>query len=189
VWSKTTGARKIDALASWTIPDKALDLAIDFVKAWRAMNVRRPPVADKSPQRVSRAAVAGDPGVPLAGSIGACDNKAAGGCVWPVSFASVAGAKGESDIPGPQRDMVLGQIDRLGKEGRQVIHCIYGPANRQANTGFATFHFWYKSVPSDILELLTSSYNHPLMEEGRVAVDACPASKTQADYIYSHRFN
>jgi len=189
VWSKTTGPQRIDALASWTIPDKALGLAIDFAKAWRAVNGRHPAVSDKTPQRLSLAAVAGQAGVPLSAPVGECDNRTAGGCVWPVSFGSVAGTKGQSDIPGPQRDMVLGEIERLGKAGRQVIHCLYGPANRQDNTGFATFHFWFKSVPPDILDLLTSSYNHPLMVEGRVAVDTCPATKTQADYIYSHRLN
>ena len=92
-------------------------------------------------------------------------------------------------MPNSQRPMVIQQIEDLKKRGQKVITCEYGPNNLQTNRGFAVFHFWYQAAPPDILKILTSAYQHPFMELGRVAVPACPTTRALASQIKGSRFN
>jgi hypothetical protein len=39
------------------------------------------------------------------------------------------------------------------------------------------------------LKLLVSAFPHPFMEQGRVAVTACPVRRSVADAVYVGRFN
>ena len=187
VWSKSGGSKTVPNLMAWTIADDALQLAIAFAQGWRAINGVHPPTPENAPVRIAPAPAGSNPGAPLhADQLGACEKRAAGGCAIPVSFAAVGQLY---DLASSQRGLVQKQFAQLGAAGREVLTCEYGPTNRQTNRGFFVYKFWYKSVPPDILELLTSAYNHPLMELGRVAVDSCPANQTQADNIHAQRFN
>ena len=189
IWSSDSVQGEIASSAAWRIPGDALDLAIDFVNAWRSVNgTSHPPTADKPmplPNVNASAPPSSEPGQGL-WSGGACELRAGGGCVTTIG-------RGQTDsveaVPNGRRDMVLQQLAELQKRGQKVITCYYGPINVQANTGFVPFNFWYQSAPPDILKLLTSAFPHPFMNLGRVAVTACPSSKALASTINASRFN
>ncbi len=187
VWSKSAGTKTVSNVMAWTIGDEALQLAIGFAQTWRAVNGVHPPTPENPTVRIAPPPADSNPGAPLhANQIGACEKRTAGGCVTPVSF----GVVGELyDLASSQRGLVQKQFAELRAAGQEVLTCEYGPTNRQTNRGFYVYKFWYKVVPRNILELLTSTYNNPLMELGRVAVDNCPANQTQADNIYAQRLN
>jgi hypothetical protein len=106
--------------------------------------------------------------------------------VTPVTRGVIDSVEG---VPNSLRPMVIQQIEDLNKRGQRIITCQYGPADPQTGRGFVTYNFWYQSAPPDILKLLVSAYPHPFMEQGRVAVAACPAARARADEIYLGRFN
>jgi hypothetical protein len=93
------------------------------------------------------------------------------------------------DVPEIQRAMVEKDLQRLQAKGWQVITCEYGPTHPETGLGFFVYHFWYRTAPPDILELLTSAYSHPLLDLGRVFVEACPATKALADNAYRKRIS
>jgi hypothetical protein len=178
IWKKTTSATT-SALMAWVIGDEALELTIDFVDAWLKVNGRHPPTPDK----LSRAPAAGTAPAPAASGPG----QALHGSEANVISRGVIGSL--YDVPDSQRDMVEQQVKDLIAKGQKVINCEYGPSNPQTQMGYATFNFWYQTAPANILKLLTSTYRHPLMEEGRVAVSACPATRALAENLYRNRFN
>jgi len=189
IWSKKTEANTVASVAAWRIPGAALDLAIDFVNAWRSVNgSSHPPTAGKPMPLPNPNAAAPPSSAPGQGlwAAGACELRAGGGCVTTIG-------RGQTDsveaVPNAYRNMVLKQLDDLQKMGQKVITCYYGPTNAQAGTGFVPFNFWYQSAPPDILKLLTSAFPHPFMNLGRVAVNACPTTKALANAVYASRFN
>jgi len=190
IWSiEKTPEGTIASGSAWRIPGDALDLAIDFVNAWRSVNGgTHPPTVDKPmplPNSNAAAPPSSEPGQGL-WSGGSCEVRVGGGCVTTIG-------RGQTDsveaVPNAHRDMVLQQLADLQKRGQKVITYYYGPINVQAGTGFVPFNFWYQSAPPDILKLLTSAFPHPFMNLGRVAVTACPSSKALATVIAASRFN
>jgi len=174
------------------IGGKALDLAIGFVKAWVRINGPHPATPDRPmpiPNPNAPSLPSNEPGQPLRPSsdqVDRCETRAGGGCVVELSRGVIGSVEG---MPNSQRPMVIQQIEDLKKRNQQVITCEYGPSNLQTNRGFAVFHFWYQSAPPDILKLLTSAFQHPFMELGRVAVTACPATRALASQVKGSRFN
>ncbi|HEY7190294.1 MAG TPA: hypothetical protein VH436_27265 [Vicinamibacterales bacterium] len=189
IWSKESESNSVASSAAWRIPGDALDLAIDFVKAWQNVNgSNHQPTADK-PMPIPNPNAPSPPSSEGGQSLysdGSCPTKAGGGCVNTVS-------QGVTDsfnaVPNALEDMVRKQLTDLQQRGQKVITCTYGPINTQAKTGYVTFDYWYQSAPSDILQMLTSAFPHPFMPLGRVAVNACPATKALANVIHASRFN
>src|SRR5207245_1288377 len=112
---------------------------------------------------------------------------AGGGCLDAISLGGI-GLSSVSDVADSQQEMVRKQLADLKAAGQKVITCEYGPTHPETGLGFFVYHFWYQSAPTNILDLLTSAYGHPLMELGRVAVTACPCTKEQADAVQASRF-
>jgi hypothetical protein len=189
IWTKATDEKTVRLVDAWKIPGEALDLAIEFVNTWRRVNGSNlPATADRPmplPNPNAPAPASSEPGQSLYTG-GQCDVRAGGGCVSPVFRGVIDSVEG---VPNSQRPMVLQQIEELNKRGQKVITCAYGPANVQTGQGFVTYHFWYQSAPPDTLKLLISAFPHPFMEQGRVAVTVCPATKALADVIWGSRFN
>ncbi len=189
VWSKTAEPQTISSSVAWKIPIDAMDLSIEFVKAWQGINgTNHPATPDKpmplpNPNAPSPASSEGGQSLYADGS---CPTRAGGGCVVAISRAVTDSVE---SVPYAQTDMVLKQITDLQQRGQKVMTCTYGPINTQARTGYVTFNFWYQSAPADILKLLTSAFPHPFMNLGRVAVSACPATKALANVISASRFN
>jgi hypothetical protein len=189
IWSRETDAQTIVAEVSWKIPIEAMDLAIEFVRAWQAVNGANHPATIPrpmpNPNANAPAPPSSEPGQSLY-SDGSCQTRAGGGCVNTI-FQGVTDSF--NAVPNAQEEMVRKQLADLVQRGQQVITCMYGPANVQAKTGYVTFNYWYQSAPPDILKLLTSAFPHPFMPLGRVAVNACPATKSLANVIFASRFN
>jgi hypothetical protein len=189
IWTKTASEKSTRLVDAWRIPGDALNLAIEFVNEWRRVNgSNHPATADRPmplPNPNAPSVASSEPELPLYAG-GNCEVRAGGGCVTQVHRGVIDSVEG---VPNSQRQMVLQQIEALNKRGQKIINCEYGPANPQSGRGFVTYHFWYQSAPLDILKLLVSAFPHPFMEQGRVAVTACPAKRSVADAIYVGRFN
>jgi hypothetical protein len=189
IWSKSTAEQTVASIAAWKIPGEALDLVIDFVKAWQSVNgSAHAPTADKpmpmpNPNAPSPPSSEGGQSLYADGN---CATKAGGGCVNTLSQGVTDSFNG---VPNALEDMVRKQLADLQQRGQKVITCTYGPINTQARTGYVTFNYWYQSAPQDILKMLTSAFPHPFMPLGRVAVTACPATKALANVVYASRFN
>lgn len=187
IWTLAGKTEDVGLIDSWKIGLDALDLVIVFVHKWIAVNGRRAATTDvpmATPNPSTPFPPSSEPGQALHQP--SCPRKEGGGCVVAVSLGVTGSVY---SVPASQRDMVTQQIESQKNRNQMVITCEYGPANPQAGTGFVTFHFWYQSAPPDILRLLTSTYPHPFMELGRVAVAACPATKALASQINASRFN
>jgi hypothetical protein len=189
IWSKETAEQTVSSIAAWKIPGEALDLAIGFVNAWQSVNgSNHPPTPDKPmplPNPNAPSPPSSEAGQGLY-SESSCQTRAGGGCVTTINRGQIDSVEA---VPNAHHDMVLQQLADLQKRGQKVITCYYGPTNEQARTGYVPFNFWYQSAPPDILKLLTTAFPHPLMNLGRVAVNACPATKALANVIYANRFN
>jgi hypothetical protein len=189
IWSTETEENTIASSAAWRIPGDALDLAINFVKAWQSVNgSNHPPTTDKPmplPNPNAPSPPSSEGGQSLY-SDGNCPTKSGGGCVNTISQGVTDSFNG---VPNAHENMVRKQLTDLQQRGQKVITCTYGPINTQARTGYVTFNYWYQSAPSDILKMLTSAFPHPFMPLGRVAVNACPATKALANVVYASRFN
>jgi hypothetical protein len=189
IWTKSTDPQTTASAVAWKIPLEAMDLAIDFVKAWQSVNgSNHPPTADKPmpvPNPNAPSPATSEAGQSLY-SDGSCPTKAGGGCVNTISQAVTDSFNG---VPNAHEEMVRKQLTDLQQRGQKVITCTYGPINMQARTGYVTFNYWYQSAPPDILKMLTSAFPHPFMPLGRVAVSACPATKALANVVYASRFN
>ena len=192
IWTAADPTKTIGQLGAWEIAGKALDLAIGFVNAWVRINGPHPATPDR-PMPIANpnapAPPSNEPGQPLrpaSDQVDRCETRAGGGCVVELSRGVIGSVEG---MPNSQRPMVIQQIEDLKKRGQKVITCEYGPSNLQTNRGFAVFHFWYQAAPPDILKILTSAYQHPFMELGRVAVPACPTTRALASQIKGSRFN
>jgi hypothetical protein len=192
IWTRADPTKTIGPLGAWEIAGKALDLAIGFVNAWVRINGPHPATPDR-PMPIANpnapSPPSNEPGQPLRPSsdqVDKCETRAGGGCVVELSRGVIGSVEG---VPNSQRPMVIQQIEDLKKRDQKVITCEYGPSNPQTGTGFAVFNFWYQAAPPDILKLLTSTFLHPFMELGRVAVSACPATRALASQIKGSRFN
>jgi hypothetical protein len=189
IWTRAVEEKTVRLVDAWRIPGDALDLAIEFVNTWQRVNGSSlPATADRPmpmPNPNAPPPATSEPGQALYAG-GSCDVRAGGGCVTPVHRGVIDSVE---DVPNSQRPMALQQIEELNKRGQKVITCVYGPANVQTGLGFVTYNFWYQSAPPDILKLLVSAFPHPFMEQGRVAVAACPTTKALADVIWGSRFN
>lgn len=188
IWSRTTDPQVVAATASWKIPGEALDLTMQFVQAWQAINgANHPPTPDKPMPlaNLSAAPAASEPGQSLY-TDGSCPTRAGGGCVDTISQAVTDSFNG---VPNALEDVVRQQLADLVKSGQKVITCTYGPSNVQARTGYVTFNYWYQAAPPDILKMLVSAFPHPFMPLGRVAVSGCPTSKAAANVVFASRFN
>jgi hypothetical protein len=189
IWTKAADEKTRQLVDAWRIPGEALDVAIEFVNAWRRINgSNRPATADRPmalPKPNASSPASSEPNLPLA-SRGSCEVRVGGGCVTPVSRGVIESVEG---VPNSLRPMVLQQIEDLNKRGQKVITCEYGPANQRTGQGFVVYHFWYQSAPPDILKLLTSAFPHPFMDIGRPAVPACPTTKALADVVWISRYN
>ncbi len=189
IWTKAADEKTVRLVDAWRIPREALDVAIDFVNAWRGINVgNRSATSDRPmplPNLNAPSPASSEPDLPLS-SRGSCEVRAGGGCVTPVSRGVIDSVEG---VPNSQRPMVIQQVEDLNKRGQKVITCEYGPANPRTGLGFAVYHFWYQSAPPDILKLLISAFPHPFMDLGRPAVTACPATKALADVVWLSRYN
>ncbi len=189
IWSKTTDPQTIASATAWKIPLDAMDLAIEFVRAWQAINgANHPATADKPmplPHPNAPSPATSEAGQSLYPD-GSCQTKAGGGCVNAIGQSVTDSFNG---VPNAHEEMVRKQLADLQQRGQKVITCVYGPINTQAKTGYVTFNYWYQSAPPDILKLLTSAFPHPFMNLGRVAVAACPATKALASVIDASRFN
>jgi hypothetical protein len=187
VWSKETAPETIASEVAWKIPLEAMDLAIEFVRAWQGVNGANHPAT--SPRPMAPPNVSGvsssEPGQSLYADP-SCQSRAGGGCVNTI-FQGVTDSF--NAVPNAQEEMVRKQLADLVQRGQKVITCTYGPVNAQAKTGYVTFNYWYQSAPVDILKMLTSAFPHPFMPLGRVAVSACPATKAAAGVVYASRFN
>jgi hypothetical protein len=189
IWTKAADEKTGRLVDAWRIPGEALDVAIEFINAWRRINgSNRPATADRPmspPNQNASTPASSEPDLPLY-SRGGCEVRAGGGCVTPVFRGVIDSVEA---VPNSQRPMVLQQIEDLNKRGQKVITCEYGPANPRTGLGFAVYHFWYQAAPPDVLKLLISAFPHPFMEQGRVAVTTCPASKALADVVWIGRYN
>jgi hypothetical protein len=189
IWSTLTEEQTVSSIAAWKIPGDAMDLAIGFVNAWQSVNgTNHPPTADK-PMPLPNPNAPSPPSSEGGQSLypdGNCPTKAGGGCVNTISQGVTDSFNG---VPNALEETVRKQLDDLQKRGQKVITCTYGPINTQAKTGYVTFNYWYQSAPSDILKMLTSAMPHPFMPLGRVAVNACPATKALANVVDASRFN
>jgi hypothetical protein len=189
IWSKTTDAQTITSANAWKIPLEAMDLAIEFVKAWHVINgANHPATADKpmplpNPNAPSPASAEGGQSLYADPS---CQTKAGGGCVNTI-YQGVTDSF--NAVPNALEEMVRKQLSDLQQRGQKVITCTYGPINAQAQTGYVTFSYWYQSAPPDILKMLTSAFPHPFMPLGRAAVSACPVTKALANVVFASRFN
>jgi hypothetical protein len=189
IWSTETASQTIVSEVNWRIPLEAMDLAIDFVRAWQGVNGANHPATVPTsvlpPNLTAAAASSSEPGQSLYAD-GSCQTRAGGGCVVAISRATTDSFEA---VPNGHKAMVFKQLEDLQQRGQQVITCVYGPINTQAKTGYVPFSFWYRSAPADILKLLTSAFPHPFMNLGRVAVSACPATKAAANIVFASRFN
>ena len=177
IWKETVGGTVVP-IRGWEIGDDALKLAIGFVQAWRAINGDHPPTSDKP----------NPPSPPTAAATASSEpDQALYKATKNVVFRGVVGSV--YDVPESQRAIVEQQLNDLAARKQLVISCAYGPSNPQTQLGFVTYNFWYPSAPDDILKLLTSTFSHPFMEEGRAAVTACPATRAMAKEKYQGRMN
>jgi hypothetical protein len=189
IWGKATEEQTVASIAAWKIPGEALDLAIDFVNAWQSVNgSSHPPTPDK-PMPLPNPNAPSPPSSEGGQSLypdPSCKTAAGGGCVNTI-YQGVTDSF--NAVPNAQEEMVRKQLADLQQRGQKVITCTYGPINTQAKTGYVTFDYWYQSTPTDILKMLTSAFPHPFMPLGRVAVNACPATKALASVVHASRFN
>jgi hypothetical protein len=189
IWTKSANEKTVRLIDAWRIPREALALAIEFVTAWQRVNgSNHPATADRPmplPNPNAPSVSSSEPELGLYAG-GNCEVRAGGGCVTPVHRGVIDSVEG---VPNSQRPMVMQQIEALNKRGQKIINCEYGPANTRTGQGFVTYHFWYQSAPPDVLKMLVSAFPHPFMEQGRVAVAACPVRRSVADAVYVGRFN
>ncbi len=189
IWTTSAEEKTVRLVDAWRIPGETLRLAIEFVNTWRRVNgSNHPATADRPmplPNPNAPSVASSEPELPLYAG-GSCEVRAGGGCVTSVNRGVIGSVE---EVPNSQRPMAIQQIEDLNKRGQKIINCEYGPANTETARGFVTYHFWYQSAPPDILKLLISAFPHPFMEQGRVAVSACPVRRSVADEIWVGRFN
>jgi hypothetical protein len=188
IWKLSTAKKAVATAFAWNSADDALQLAALFAGAWREVNGYHKPTSENPMQSVSPGASSSEPGPPLHRSqtCSTKDGKKDGGCVDVVGLAFVGNIYDVSEI---QRAMVQKELKDLQTTGQLLITCEYGPTHPETGLGFFVYRFWYKSAPVNILQLLTSAYSHPLLDLGRVFVEACPATKAVADDVYRKRMS
>jgi hypothetical protein len=163
IWKLATVKKAVANAFAWNSADDALQLAAKFATAWREVNGPHDATSDKPVQPVSLGSSSSGPGPPLHRSrnCGTKDGGRDGGCVDVVGLGLVGSIY---DVPEIQRAMVEKDLQRLQVKGWQVITCEYGPTHPETGLGFFVYHFWYRTAPPEILELLTSAYSHPLLD-------------------------
>jgi hypothetical protein len=188
IWKLSTPKKAVATAFAWNSTDDALQLAAVFARAWRDVNGYHKPTSENPMPAVSLGSSSSEPGPPLHRSqtCSTKDGKKDGGCVDVVGLAFVGNIY---DVPEIQRAMVQKELKDLQTTGHLLITCEYGPTHPETGLGFFVYRFWYKSAPVNILQLLTSAYSHPVLDLGRVFVEACPATNAQADNVYRKRMS
>lgn len=88
----------------------------------------------------------------------------------------------ELDVPKANRAAFAAIVRQIRDSGQQQLQCRYGPLHKDG-TGFATYIFWYRTVPPDYARVMALAEGSPPAFLGAKSITKCPQNPDAAPRV------